>query len=523
MPYLGKLCSSYLQIAHCAVDENSVVGEDMRFSVEYEALEMELAKGQSLHPGVATDWQKVLEGSETLLRTRSKDLRVAAWLTWALYQCESFTGLLAGLGMLQELCARHWPVLHPLKNRTRIAACDWLLKRLDSLLDDRVPVLEQIELFRRLLELLQALDEILSSRLGADAPLFLPLCRRLAGMLQRATDNRPKPGLVGAATAQVRQVASQWRASAAIDSDKSASASLRSLQDTALPLCKWWLRNQACDLRALHLSRALLWLAVDTLPERNAEGITALRGVPADRLKDYQMRFAAGQYADLLLDVEASLVRAPFWLDGQRLGWECLQQLNAEPAMQCIEFHLALLLQRLPALPRLCFHDGTPFADAATQVWLQERVQVHLHKPSTEPPAVAPAGERPTWELALEDAVQTLPQQGLKAAGQPLKLGLAQALGGRERFFWQLSLARLCFAARQYELARVQLDGLDALLVGQGDPGWEPALACQVLHLLHACCERLPQSHAVRERKEEIFRRLCRLDPDVVLEQAPVP
>jgi type VI secretion system protein VasJ len=28
----------------------------------------------------------------------------------------------------------------------------------------------------------------------------------------------------------------------------------------------------------------------------------------------------------------------------------------------------------------------------------------------------------------------------------------------------------------------------------------------------------LPQNHAVRERKEEIYRRLCHLDLDVVLE-----
>jgi type VI secretion system protein VasJ len=35
---------------------------------------------------------------------------------------------------------------------------------------------------------------------------------------------------------------------------------------------------------------------------------------------------------------------------------------------------------------------------------------------------------------------------------------------------------------------------------------------------LHGCYTSLPQGHEVRERKEEIYRRLCHLDLEVVLE-----
>lgn len=53
-----------------------------------------------------------------------------------------------------------------------------------------------------------------------------------------------------------------------------------------------------------------MWMAIDAVPERNAEHITALRGLPADKLKAYEDRFAQGQYADLLVEVEASLGKA---------------------------------------------------------------------------------------------------------------------------------------------------------------------------------------------------------------------
>ncbi|MNV86632.1 hypothetical protein D3C71_1806820 [compost metagenome] len=111
-----------------------------------------------------------------------------------------------------------------------------------------------------------------------------------------------------------------------------------------------------------------------------------------------------------------------------------------------------------------------------------------------------------------------LRKDGLKSAVQQLKLGLAKARGGRERFFWQLTLARLCYSAKKYELAKTQLESLDQTLRATGLGDWEPDLALDVLRMLHSCCELLPQNHAVRESKEEIYRRLCHLDLEVVLD-----
>jgi hypothetical protein len=47
--------------------------------------------------------------------------------------------------------------------------------------------------------------------------------------------------------------------------------------------------QKATDLRALRLNRTLLWLPIEAMPERNAENVTALRGLPADKLKSYRI------------------------------------------------------------------------------------------------------------------------------------------------------------------------------------------------------------------------------------------
>jgi type VI secretion system protein VasJ len=339
-------------------------------------------------------------------------------------------------------------------------------------------------------------------------------------MVKRAGNANPHPGPVGAAIAQVKQAAAQvFNSTAPVEHEKDAHKSLRSLHDQARPLCSWWLKQKATDLKPLRLARTLLWLPIDILPERNAEQITALRGVPADKLASYRERFAQGLYADLLADLETSIARAPFWLDGQRLAWECLNELDAEQAMREVEIQLALFLQRMPGLDELRFHDGAPFADAETRAWISARVMPHVQPSQAPSESISnQSGTTPAWEEALQDVLPHLRKDGLKSAVQKLKLGLNQARGGRERFFWQLTLARLCFQAKKYDLAKTQLESLDQTLQATGLGDWEPDLALEVLRLLHSCCELLPQNHAVRESKDEIYRRLCHLDLEVVLD-----
>lgn len=518
MTYSSKLCAHYLDLAKVPVSATAFAGADVRFSTEFEALETELNKGASMHDAGRTDWLKVKDGCEALLRSESKDLRIATWLIWALYQQESFVGLVAGLGLMRYLCEHHWSELHPAKSRTRAGAIVWLIPRLEPVLSEDVPVKDQLPLFRAMVAHLEALDEHFTASLGDDAPLILPMRRRLASMVQRAADGQPEPGSVGAVVAQVKQAATQLLTPGSpVDNEKDAHKALRAQQESARPLCAWWLRQKATDARALRLNRTLLWLPIDAMPERNAEQVTALRGVPVDKLNSYRERFDAGKYADLLVDLEASLARSPFWFDGQRIVWECLQALNADTAMREVEIHFALFLQRLPGIVELRFHDGLPFADPATRGWISTHVMPHLQAPAA-PRKVESGDSRLAWEQALDDVQPILRKDGLKSAVQVLKQGLQSAQGGRERFFWQFSLARLCHQAKKYDLARTQLETLDQQLQHSGIHAWEPDLALAVLHLLHNCCELLPQNHAVRERKDEIYRRLCHLDLEVVLE-----
>src|SRR5690606_21104255 len=125
-----------------------------------------------------------------------------------------------------------------------------------------------------------------------------------------------------------------------------------------------------------------------------------------------------------------------------------------------------------------------------TRAWIGAQVMPHLQAPEA-PRDKTPSeqGTTPPWEEALQQVLPQLRKDGLKPAVQRLKQGLAGARGGRERFFWQLALARLCYQAKKYELAKNQLETLDQTLEASGLGAWEPDLALEVLRLLHSCCE----------------------------------
>lgn len=519
MAYSDKLYDYYLELAQSPCTQTCFAGGDMRFSSEYEVLEEELRKAQSMHGCAKPDWHKVLETGESLLRHQSKDLRVAVWLTWALHQRESFPGLLAGLGVLRYLCEQHWEAVYPEKSRTRGAAFSWLALRLEPLFTQSLSLQSQQPLFQTLLVHLARLDELWSEQLGSDAPLLLPLRRQLAQRLERATQGDPPAAGLSGVIVQVKQAATQLLSpEAVVGNEKDAHRSLRALQEQARPLCAWWLRQNATDLRALRLNRTLAWLALVSYPDADNERLTTLRGPVPDKLKRYQERFDQGQYADLLLELEASLTGALFWFDGLYRVWQCLEALHADLAMTELEVSFALLLQRLPELPEFRFHDGAPFADATTRNWIALHVVRHLRRPELPAMPMGPHADAEPWERALHDAVPVLLKDGLKVAVRELTRGMHAARSDRARFYWRLAQARLCLQAGKHELAKIQLEHLDNELQRTGLERWEPELAFQIVQLLHRCCDLLPQNHAVRERKEDTHRRLCLFDLEAVLE-----
>jgi len=124
---------------------SSACGEDLLFSAEFDAIQAarthddpSLEQGDWVIDLKEADWRFVIAEADRLLRTRTKDLRLAAWLTEALGIEQGFAGLADGYRLLAGLCERHWDALHPLPEDgdmdVRNGNIAWLVARTVELL-----------------------------------------------------------------------------------------------------------------------------------------------------------------------------------------------------------------------------------------------------------------------------------------------------------------------------------------------------------------------------------------------------
>ncbi|MBS1158038.1 MAG: ImpA, N-terminal [Proteobacteria bacterium] len=120
-------------------------GEDMIFSAEFDQIQEarrfedpSLAQGEWVTEVKEADWENVVRICEEVLKTKSKDLRIAAWLTEARGKIGGLAGLADGYTLLDLLCNTYWDDIHPQPEdgdqEQRTGLLDWLVNQTSRLI-----------------------------------------------------------------------------------------------------------------------------------------------------------------------------------------------------------------------------------------------------------------------------------------------------------------------------------------------------------------------------------------------------
>jgi hypothetical protein len=219
------------------------------------------------------------------------------------------------------------------------------------------------------------------------------------------------------------------------------------------------------------------------------------------------------------------------WLDLQRYIWKASLELSYRVTTSSVLSSLGALLRDFPGIPELSFNDDTPVANAETVRWIQETV---LPKPPevNAPPAVElvygrETAQEQTANAEQRDAHETMPdtleiargliQQGrAQQAIQLLVRDAAQQESGRLRFQRRTQVAQLCLAAGYESVAAPMLEQLAGEIEQRHLEGWESSdLLGPPLTLLLKCMQGKIEEE---KRRQEIFDRLCRIDPTAAMD-----
>ncbi len=98
--------------------DDAPCGADLEYDPDFQALETagagvpERQYGDKLFPAEPPDWPTVY-GHALTLAQRTRDIRVAVWLTRAATRLHGMAGLHHGLRLVQGLVEQHWAKVHP--------------------------------------------------------------------------------------------------------------------------------------------------------------------------------------------------------------------------------------------------------------------------------------------------------------------------------------------------------------------------------------------------------------------------
>lgn len=103
------------------ISDAAPCGEDLSFSVEFDTIQAarksddpSLDQGEWVTDLKVADWPFVVKQCSDLLGRRTKDIRLAVWLSEALSKTSGYAGFASGLELLAQMCERYWDAMHPL-------------------------------------------------------------------------------------------------------------------------------------------------------------------------------------------------------------------------------------------------------------------------------------------------------------------------------------------------------------------------------------------------------------------------
>ena len=545
----------YGSIGASPVSEANPCGENIRYEPEFEQLEAELAKQESLS-AETVDWQLVAKLSSQIIDNSSKDLLVGTYLCQALLMTEGFAGLAVGLHVLNELVENFWDGLFPpLKRmRARQTAFAWLAEKAGQYLSEHPPGASDGEAILAAAEAIKALDSLLVEKMGDQAPMLTDISRPLKNYSQSALAEREKAEKVAESTPEVAAekapeiaventdlkaaeapppavektpVASVPKAapeapviSGTLESDADSKKILRQLQTTMRDISSFWITARLSDPRPYRQARVAAWMVVENVPPDN-DGVTQINPPAAERLKYFESQQEKKDHASLIPELEKTLARAPFWLDGHFLVIKSLRQLGVEydEVVQTIIRELSNFLDRLPQTMQLSFSDGTPFASDQTRMWID--AEVLGSRGGSAQSSDSSQGTGDAWSTALSKAKQLAASGDTEQAVQLLKDGISNSAQLRDQFQWRCALAELLLQTGGAETAASILEqvGKQAGEIRLAD--WEPSLLAKIYNLLFQSYQKQKKlkkdDKSLDAKLEHAFEQLCWFDPIAAL------
>lgn len=535
------------------ISEDSATGADAANDEEYFRLDMEIGKA-------TPDYDVCIELAKNILKDRSKDLRVAAWLCFAWYRSEKISGLKNGLLLILELLKTFGETLFPSNPIYRHKAVHFLnSSRFVKLLENEKVDVKDSSVFIEIEPLFQNFLQECKNQFPDSEFGFKEIQRVIDSHISESKKNIKSPPSEEAAADKRETEAPSPEKKEQVDPGKRGGSSREEVN--AKPESGMSEKAEEGDviteksavysikkiLRSLHrreeelkknepfifgMSRALVWGRLVLPPEENKK--TQMAAPDASIKNTLNEWFVNGKWNKLISAVELNFLDEDssfkYWLDAQKFVIVALERLGGDSADAAdeVKFQLSALLKRYPRLSGLLFNDDSPFADGDTLKWIDEEIQTLFGDTKGSDDVLPPIlGE--DYESINEEyraACKELPEN-FELNVDKMQQEIERDTKRKGRFLRILNLANFCIQAKEYVLAKVHLTTLLEKIDSYQLTQWEPALSVAVWESTYVVNLKLLQIEKDREhvsflekQQRELFSKIGSYDGVLALKLA---
>ncbi len=506
-----------------------------------EAAPDEFAKLNTGLDKASPDYETCALLAEETLKSKSKDLHIAARLCFIWYRLHGITGYRNGLLLLIGLLTRYGDKLFPAKTIQRAKAMQFLNStNFVRLFQTETVDAQNAATVQELPALLSEIKRLCSEQFKGNEPSIGEMIQTVKAKAETAFNiikKQSKPAT--ASTAETKTTSAPKQAAQAdtsekttppapdtqvpkkeVISDKDLIPSLRKVLQSCFKekLSDGTSADRISETEAVYaLSRTLQWYAADQ------EDPTLLEAPNTEFQKYVVTLFEQQNWNALIPLIEHEFLNSDsgikYWLDAQRYVVHALQQKagRRERMAAIVKGYLSLLLVKRPDLLRLKFKDSaeTPLANAQTVEWLEAEVVANVSAGSTPKMELSPImGEE---YQAIHDEFEALSKKPNEEFAEKIALlekGIAEDLRPKGRFLRRLNVANLCLAAKQVRVAQVHFAELEAEIDRLHLQEWEPALCLSVWQSYFLTQKQLVTEKGgdQDETQDRLFQKIAKYD-----------
>ncbi|ENM5889114.1 type VI secretion system protein TssA [Vibrio mimicus] len=458
--------TEYRQCIAKPISSSHPVGERLVDHPLFDFIEDQMMKVGSLsHASV--QWDEVEHSTLKLLGEQTKDIKLLVYLLQCLHNQMTPPRFITSFVVMSEFLNQYWTESYPAPgargNLPRRKFFSQMVQRFAAAVD-KLDFHRFDEADRQALEAAVGEWQQAVEKQALSSDLVESVAIRIQAELKRAKQQH-QAKVQSAKNEVPSETAPSAAASMVVDnsSDKAAKQTLLKVAD--------FLAEQEFGIAlSIRLRRFAVWGSITSLPDHKPDGETLLRGMQADRVKDYQDQL---RHPDLALwrKVEQSLTMAPYWFEGQWMSYTIAQQLGKSDWCQAIAEETQNFLRRLPSLLELKFKGGEPFVSDSVKDWLAN---------VGETQSLAGKSVGGDWQEKRKEAFQLAKEGGIAVALSMLNDGLVSAIEPRDKFYWRLLSADLLRANHLDAMAGEQYQTLLAQVTTLSVPEWEPSLVEQI-------------------------------------------